>query len=491
MATNVASFIINIVVGLFMVPYYIRHLGVASYGLIPLATSLTAYLSLIAMALNGAVSRYLVIDIHKNDIASANRVFNTAFFAITTLALALIPVGAVLSWYAPHIFSIPANVEGGAKWLFFLSMLSFLVGIITGNFSVSTYAFNRLDLQNLINISAVVGRTLPVIIFFTLFGAGVQWVGWAFMAGALIALSLSVLAWRKLTPFLAINTRDFDLKKLGQLTNMGWWLTINQVGTLLFLNTDIIIVNLLFGPEITGKYGAVMQWPMLLRTMAGVFAGVFSPMVLILFARGDHEKMLLLCKKSLKFLSLGMALPIGLICGFGGIVLKLWLGPEFTRYSVLLVIMCAHLSVNLAVLPLFSIQTAANKVRVPGWVTLASGVMMLILALILGKFTPLGVYGVALAGAVMLTLKNVVFTPIYAAMILGINKTAFLNPLLGGVTGTILVWAACVVSSKIVMPGSWITLIVPSILISLVYCAGVYFKAINREEKEIVLSVIG
>jgi membrane protein EpsK len=116
--------------------------------------------------------------------------------------------------------------------------------------------------------------------------------------------------------------------------------------------------------------------------------------------------------------------------------------------------------------------------------------MMLILALVLGKFTPLGVYGVALAGAIMLTLKNLVFTPIYAAMILGINRTAFLMPLAGGVAGTVLVWAACVGISKIIMPASWVGLIISSILISLVYCTGVYFKAISREEKELILSVI-
>ncbi|MCX5785943.1 MAG: hypothetical protein NTX59_09670 [Elusimicrobia bacterium] len=310
------------------------------------------------------------------------------------------------------------------------------------------------------------------------------------MFGALTALALSVMAWRELAPFLELNIKKFDFKKLGQITRMSGWLTINRAGVLLFLNADIIIVNLLFGSEITGKYGALMRWPVLLRAMAEVFSGVFSPMVLILFARGHRDKMLLLCKKSLKFLGLGMALPIGLICGFGGSILKLWLGPEFAKYSVLLAIMCAHLSINLAVSPLLSIQTAANKVRVPGLVNLAGGGMMVGLALILGKFTPLGVYGVALAGALMLTLKNVMFTPIYAAMILGIDKTVFLKPLAGGVAGTVLVWSACVVINETIMPQSWTGLIISSGLISLVYCAVAYFKAVNREEKELVLSIL-
>ena len=37
----------------------------------------------------------------------------------------------------------------------------------------------------------------------------------------------------------------------------------------------------------------------------------------------------------------------------------------------------------------------------------------------------LGVYGVALAGAIMLTAKNVLFTPLHAAGILSRSPTAF------------------------------------------------------------------
>lgn len=490
MATNVASFLFTIVIGLIMVPYYIRRLGPAAYGLIPLATSLTAYLGLITMSLNGAVSRYLILDIQSNNIESANRVFNTALFSVSGMALALLPVIAVLSWYAPSIFNIPAGAGFDVKLLFFLSMLSFLISVALSSFSISMYAFNRLDIQNYFNMAVLVARTLPVVILFSLFGAGVHWVGVALLFGALVSAILGVIAWRKLTPFLRVNLKNFDFKKLGELTNMSWWLTVNQVGTLLFLNTDIILVNLLFGAGIAGEYGAVMQWPMLLRTMAGVFAGVFAPTILILFSRGDRDRMILLCRKSLKFLGLGMALPIGLLCGFSGPILNLWLGPEFSKYSILLAIMCAHLSLNLAVLPLFSIQVAANKVRVPGVVTLVGGVGLLLLALILAKFTPLGVYGVALAGAVMLTLKNVIFTPLYGARILGVDKMLFLKPLAGGVIGTSLVWASCSVINVTIMPQSWIAVIVCSAAISVLYCAGAYFKATSREEKNMALSVV-
>ncbi|WP_301002666.1 hypothetical protein [Methanoculleus sp.] len=41
LAANIAYFLVNVVIGVLLVPYFINTLGVAAYGLIPLATSIT------------------------------------------------------------------------------------------------------------------------------------------------------------------------------------------------------------------------------------------------------------------------------------------------------------------------------------------------------------------------------------------------------------------------------------------------------------------
>jgi len=490
MATNVAYFVISLLINLFMVPYYIRHLGVASYGLIPLVTSLTAYLGLVTMSINAAVSRYLVIDIQNQDHISANLVFNTAFFSLTMIALALAVIAGILAWYVPVIFNVPYNLAHGARCLFFLAVLSFLLGVISANFSVSCYAYNRLDIQNYINMLVLGARVLPVFVLFTFLGAKLQWVGVAIFFASLTSLALNIIGCRKLAPFLQINIKAFDLKKVMPLTRLSWWLTMNKVGALLFLSTDIVIVNLIFGSVIAGKYGAVMQWPLLLRTFASVFAGLFAPMILIISARGDIDKMIFLCVRAIKYLGLGMALPIGLICGFRQPIVSLWLGAEFTEYSLLLVVMCFHLSINLAITPLFSVQTASNNVKLPGIVTIIGGVGMLLLAVILAKLSPLGVYGVPLAGAIMLTSKDVFFTTIYVAKILDVSKLTFLKPLVGGIVGTMMVWAACEIVNIAMQPDSWVSLILFSVIISIAYFMVVYLKNITQDEKQLILSLV-
>lgn len=65
LVTNILYFVLNVIIGLFLVPFFIDSLGVACYALIPLATSMTSYVNLVVQSINTSVSRYLTIDLHK------------------------------------------------------------------------------------------------------------------------------------------------------------------------------------------------------------------------------------------------------------------------------------------------------------------------------------------------------------------------------------------------------------------------------------------
>jgi len=80
---------------------------------------------------------------------------------------------------------------------------------------------------------------------------------------------------------------------------------------------------------------------------------------------------------------------------------------------------------------------ATNHVRLPGILTCVMGLGSLGLALLLAGPVGWGMYGVAVAGAVMLTAKNLVFTPLYTARILGLGYGTFYREILPVVASTI------------------------------------------------------
>lgn len=488
--TNIISFVVSILIGVILVPYYIDTLGVASYALVPLATSITSYVSLIIQSLNSSVSRYLTVDLHRGDFSKANIIFNTSLFGMLGISLLSLPVIVLISYYAPAFFEIPITQKYDAYLLFLGTMLSFLISTLGGVFGVSLFAYNRLDLQNILNIFTILIRVGVIVLLFSEYTPMLSHIGFANLVASIIILIATIHFSKKVNPHFKVNLSDFKMSEIKQIASTGNWLIINQVGTLLFLQMDLIIVNKLFGSVAGGEYAALLTWSRVLRTVAGLFSGVLTPVILTYYARNQFDKMISVSKSSVKFMGLAMALPLGFLCGFAPQILSIWIDPEFAKLSPLLWILMGHLIVNLSVLPLFPINVSFNKVRTPGMVTLFMGVVNFLLAIGISYFTGWGYYGVAIAGAIMLTLKNSFFTPWYASKLLKIQKYTFVTSMLPGVVSmSVIVLVISIINHfKDIYTLNY--LIFYCGILSFFYLLVIWLVGLNRKEREIIYSFL-
>lgn len=490
LAGNIGYFLINVIIGLLLVPYFISTLGIAAYGIIPLATSLNGYVGLFTQSLNTAVSRYLTLDLQREDYEKANKTFNTAFFGISSIILFMVPVVAIFSFYAPMIFNVPIGQENGAIFLFLGVSSAFLIRSWSGNFTVSLFAYNRLDLLNLVNIVNVIVQVLLILTFFSFLGPSLALVGLAYLIGGISASVIAIILSRWINPHLTINIKDFDRSRLLDLTGMGWWVIVNQVGSILFLSIDLIVVNMLFGAIEGGEYAIALQWVVLLRAIATTISGVLTPIVLTYYAKEQTDKLIRVSKSAVKLMGLFMALPIGLVCGFAPALLTVWVGSDFSFLSPLLVVLTGHLAINLAVLPLFSINVAFNRVKIPGVLTVVMGVCNLLLALILSLYSGLGYFGVAIAAAIILTLKNAFFTPWYATRILKISKYTYARAMMPGIISTLLV-GGCAIAISLIFPiTSILLLVIAGGVLTLIYLAIIWLIGLDGFERSLFISYL-
>ncbi|MCP4488320.1 MAG: oligosaccharide flippase family protein [Gammaproteobacteria bacterium] len=488
-ASNSSYFILNIVIGIWLVPYLITHLGVDVYGIIPLAVSISAYMGLITVPFSLSITRFLGIDL-KRDIVVANQTFNTAYFGVLGITALVFPFVTLAALFVPDIVNIPSGHEDPVRLLFFLLFSSVLVTFICSCFFVSIFSQNRLELSSLIQGVGLVIRILFIVILFFFLSPQLWHVGVGFLGGTLLVLGGAVWSWRYLTPELIIRCSSFNRSRLNDLFGMTGWVFVNQFGSLLFLNIDLIVVNRLFGTESGGKYGAVLQWVILLRSLSGMLSGVLSPTILAFYAEGKIDQLVNFIKLSIKYLGLVMAIPIGLICGFADPLLTIWLGPEYAGLEPLMWLLVAHLCINVSVRPMFYVQQAFNKVKIPGLVTLVMGCANLLLALILAIVFDWGIYGVAAAGAIVLTIKNTIFTPLYGSKILNVSLTAFIWPMLPGVAGTIMLAGGSFLVATEVGVVDWISFIFYSGLLSFVYLIFIYFNFVKKDERKLIFSLL-
>jgi O-antigen/teichoic acid export membrane protein len=490
LAANIAYFLVNVVIGLLLVPYFIDTLGVAAYGIIPLATSVTGYVAIVVQSLNAAVSRFLTIDLQQEDYVAANKTFNTAFFGLTVVILLMVPIIFLIAWFVPSIFNVPTGQETGTILLFLGVSAAAMIRAWSGNFTVQIFAYNRLDLQNLVNLTNLVAQTGLIIFFFTLFGPNLALVGGAHLAGAIMASGASVVLARRICPHLSISLRSFDRSKVKDLCSLGCWGVVDQIGSFLLLQIDLIVVNLLFGTIAAGEYAIALQWGILLRSIAGTLTGVLVPTILAYYALEQTETLIGLTQGAIKFMGLAMALPTGLICGFAPQLLTIWVGAEHASLAPLVVLLTAHLAINMSILPLFSVNAAYNRIRIPGIVTILLGGANLILAIAIPLMTGWGYYGVAVAGVLILTFRHVLFIPWYTAKILNIRMTTYIKPLLHGTLAVLLLGGAAAGITVATPLPSFLTLVIAVPVISLMYGIMVLRFGLTSFEKQLFESYL-
>src|SRR5690242_20527531 len=78
---------LTMIVGVWYVPFLVRQLGPAAYGLIPLTSVITSYMTLITVGLESAVGRFETLALSRGEHENANQIFNVALWGNVALCL--------------------------------------------------------------------------------------------------------------------------------------------------------------------------------------------------------------------------------------------------------------------------------------------------------------------------------------------------------------------------------------------------------------------
>lgn len=490
LATNILVFIINIIIGLWLPPFIISKLGAGAYGLIPLATSISNYAFIIAIAINGSVSRYLIADVTEGNYQKANLTFNTCFTSLTILFACLYPLLIIVSLNIDSIINVPIETINDSKILLSLIFSSFVIITYTSLINTSPYIKNRIDLINFTTLAQSGFKLIFIVLFFYFISISLPSFGLAHIISSIIALLLSVYFFKKQTPYLKISFKKFDYSILKEILSMGSWLLVSQIGALLFLHIDLLLINVFEGAEKAGRYSILLPWNILIRTFAAVIAGVIAPIILQYYAQKNIKAIIELSAISVKVLGVLISLIVGLISAYSSQILTLWVGAEFSYLSTLFIMLIFHLGINLSVLPLYSITNAYKKVKIPGLVTIGLGIINVLLAIYFLKYTNLDLMGVALAGFIVLTFKNIFFAPIYTAKVLELKWTYFIKYSLTSIIVLLFSYIIGKQYSNFFCVDKWSDLIIALLICGMLSLIITYFVIFRNSEKRKIRNLI-
>lgn len=487
---NLVYFVLSAGLQLWYTRYLVHHLGPETYGLIPLAVTVTNCLSIFTVALSGSVGRFLTIALARGDVASANRSFNTSLMASLVAGTALLPVVAVGAWFSPCLLAVPAGQESGTRWLLLAAGIAFALNAVGSNFACCTFCKNRLDVQRTVELAGLLMQLGVVVALFSARSPELWQVAAGLLAMALVRQAGYQIAWRKLTPELSIRPSAFDRGQLRAILGMGGWLTVDSAGAVLLLQLDLLVVNVVVGADAAGYYAPGLQWVTLLTTISGMLGSAIAPTLMARHAQGDLASLTRITTLAVRLMGLAMAVPIGLLCGLARPVLTVWLGADYAPHWPLFVALILPLAANAPVRPLSSVNQASGHVMWPALMLLATGVLALGLAVVFAGPLGLGALGVAVARGGLWGAKCLLWNPIYTARVLKQPWWTYVLPLAPGVAASVgLAALVALIAGWLGVSSLWSVIACASV-VTLAYGAIVVPLLINRSDRATLLGVL-
>ncbi len=427
-------YVASAAVNLAVMPFVLRRVGIEAFGIIGVMNTLVAFMSIVTVAITGAVGRETVRALRAGGAAEAGTVIGTALTGLVVILGVLAVPGLLLARSVDVMFVVPPELRREAQTFAGLALGGFGVTAIAGPLGAVAFARNRVDLMSLTALARTIAFAVFVVILFSMARPNLVSYGAAVLASAATALLLSLWTARTLLPEARLLAGVVDREALLKLLSLGGWMIVIQAGALLFLQTDLVVANRVLGPAAAGKLGALALVSVQVRAVAGMLTELLTPSQVALAFSGDRKAFGDYLLRSVRLTTLVMALIVGVFCGSAAQVLGVWLGKDFEAMAPVAVVMTAYLVPTLGLMPCWNALVAIGDVRVPALVTLGMGAGNVLLGILLAGPAGLGLMGIAIAGCISLGLRNTLWAPWYVSVKCGVRLKALGSELIRGTT---------------------------------------------------------
>ncbi|MCR5655459.1 MAG: MATE family efflux transporter [Lachnospiraceae bacterium] len=500
MVASMVSTLVSLAISFVLSPIIIDKLDYEAYGFLTLANDFVSYANIAAMALNSMAGRFITVSLTKGDNEKANKYFNSTMYAnIGIVAVLLLPC-ILITANLEHLVHISPALIGDVKLLFALTFFNFMITIVSTTFSTATFAANRLDLQAYRSIESQILRTgILVLTFFVLpFPIRVSYMGIATVVST-VYLTFSYIHYtKKLMPQITVSKSYFSWSTILEILSAGVWNTIMRAGQTLTNGLDILITNLLIGGTEMGYVSTSKTIVVAINTLYETISAVFTPSLTISFAKNNKDELVSDLTSAMKMTGFFANIPLCFVLAFGVSFYSLWLphsGNEydhsilFTIYILTLLAMFGTI-VGGVISPLFNVYTVVNKLKWNSIITLVMGIVNTVIVFVLLQTTSLGVYAVAGVSTALGIVKNMTFTPMYAAHCLNIPKRSFYPTIIRYILVSFAMGAAFFGLGLFLPSDTWLWLFIDILICGVLGSILNLLFLFGRKEREMLVDVL-
>ena len=484
MIANVIAFGVQFGINFVLTPYIINTLGSEAYSFVPLANNFIGYVNIITVALNSMSSRFLTIEMSRGNTGQAQVYFNSVLMANTVLAAILAVPSVLLVLFVDRVMNVPAGLLQDVQLTFAYALLGMEISLVLSVFGTVFYVKNRLDLSAKRNIEGNVLRAVILVVLFAVFRPKIWFVTGTMMIVTIYLACANIHYTHKLTPEFRIDRTKFSGKAVKTLLSSGVWNSVNQLSVVLLTTLDIYLANVFIGAQASGEYSIVKTVPNFIQSLVGVLVGVFIPQFTIHYARKEKRELLGSIDFSIKVMGYVMMIPLGFLMVFGVDFFHVWVPSQDAQLlQGLSILTLVPMVVTCSINTIFNVYTVTNKLKVPALAWVVFGVAYVLSVIVLLRFTDMGIWAIPVASMVWGLIRNLTFTPMYAAQCLQLPWHTFYKAIIRGCLCVVTVLVVCFAYHAVLPADSWLLLIVAAGVCAMVSGAVNLFVVFNSAER--------
>jgi len=156
---------INVMVGIFLSPFILHHLGDTGFGVWVVIFSVTGYYGLFDLGIRSSIIRYVSKYTATDDRKNLAHFVNTALFSYTCIGVVSMALTFMLSTSVERLFKIPPEMHSQARLLLLMVGASVSLSFPLGVFGGMLEGLQRFYILNWTSIGATLARAALIVYF--------------------------------------------------------------------------------------------------------------------------------------------------------------------------------------------------------------------------------------------------------------------------------------------------------------------------------------
>lgn len=338
-------------------------LGVEDYGIYNVVGGIVSMFSIISGSITAAISRFITFELGKGDKQRITSVFSSAIIIQLSLALiVLLFVETIGLWFLNTKIVIPESRIVAANWVFQLSIITFVINLISVPYNAAIIAHEKMNTFAYIGLYEGIAKLL---IAYLVLKSPIDTL--IFYALSLCLLSISVRGiytiYCKRNFAECVFRWSLDCSLVKEMFGFAGWNFIGAAAGLLRDQGGNIVINLFCGPTANAARGIAYQVNSAVNGFLSSFTTALHPQITKSYASGEKDYFMSLLYRGSKisfFILFILSLPIILNVDC---IVHIWLGqnPEYTSHFIVLVLLIT-MSESIST-PLITAMLATGEIK--------------------------------------------------------------------------------------------------------------------------------